>query len=63
MSRPLFKSFEPKITGLEEVALKYRGTTFEHDFGRAENGPGHDGRPVMRHLDPLSCRPQRRLNG
>jgi len=55
VSRSPFKAFEPKIAGLEDVPLKCRGTTLEHDFGCAEDGPEHDGRPVMRHLNPLPC--------
>jgi len=63
MSRSLFRTFEPKIAGLEEVPLKFRSTTLEHDFGCAEDAPRHDGRSVMRHLGPPSYRPQQRLNG
>jgi len=63
MNRPLFRTFEPKIAGLEEALLKYRDITLKHDFGCAEDEPGHDGRSVMRHLGPPSYRPQRRLNG
>jgi len=45
MSRPLFRTFESKIASLEEAPLKCRGTTLEHDFGCAEDGPRHDDDP------------------